>query len=204
MAYPLAEDPTNEDWSSVANRAPMNVEILSGPAALAVTEGLSASMIVLLGTGLATTITTAVARGGAKGVKVFDSAEKTMEYAAKTFRFPGQRVIGGEEGPGAEVRRAYSTRALFPRESAGTIRGVPPPCANLARWSPFRRLETQPNAVFLRLTGRLSPPGSVYRSRLPRVAPLRVAAFARASTPMASAASICSTPRRTHGRFSPP
>ena len=63
MAYPLAEDPTNEDWSSVFNRAPLTVEVLSGPAALGVTDGVPACMIVVLGTGLATTLTTAVARG---------------------------------------------------------------------------------------------------------------------------------------------
>ena len=52
--------------------------------------------------------------GGAKAVKVFDSPKNTMEYAAKTFKFPGQRIIGGEEGPGSEVRSAppfHSRRA---------------------------------------------------------------------------------------------
>ena len=61
-------------------------------------------MVVLLGTGLPTTLTTAVAMGGAKTVKVFESLASASEYATKTYRHPMQRVIGGERGANAEVR----------------------------------------------------------------------------------------------------
>lgn len=61
-------------------------------------------MVVLLGTGLPTTLTTAVAMGGAKTVKVFESLASASGYAANAYRHPMQRVVGGERGPNAEVR----------------------------------------------------------------------------------------------------
>ena len=65
-------------------------------------------MVVLLGTGLPTTLTTAVAMGGAKAVKVFDNLGSASEYAVQTFRHPMQRILGGEQGPSAEVRTPHS------------------------------------------------------------------------------------------------
>ena len=82
MQYPLSEDPTQEDFTAVFNRSPLTVEILSTPEQLLTTTGLQASMVVLLGTGLPTTLTTAVAMGGAKTVKVFDDLDSASEYAA--------------------------------------------------------------------------------------------------------------------------
>jgi hypothetical protein len=86
---------------------PVQVEILSSPEQLLSTSGLQASMVVLLGTGLPTTLTTAVAMGGAKTVKVFENLGIASEYAADTFRHPMQRVIGGERAS-AEVRTPRS------------------------------------------------------------------------------------------------
>lgn len=103
MQYPLMDDPMQEDFTAVFNRSPLTVEVLSSPAQLQSTSGLQASMVVLLGTGLPTTLTTAVAIGGAKTVKVFDSLDSASEYAAKTYRHPMQRVIGGEREPNVEV-----------------------------------------------------------------------------------------------------
>ena len=90
------------------------VEILSSPEQLQSTSGLQASMVVLLGTGLPTTLTTAIAMGGAKAVKVFDNLGSASEYAAETFRHPMQRIIGGEHGPSAEVRIPRSSLSLPP------------------------------------------------------------------------------------------
>jgi hypothetical protein len=115
MQYPLSEDPTQEDFTAVFNRSPLTVEILSTPEQLLTTTGLQASMVVLLGTGLPTTLTTAVAMGGAKTVKVFDDLDSASEYAAKTYRHPMQRIIGGEPGPDTQVSASTHTSSPLTR-----------------------------------------------------------------------------------------
>ncbi len=114
MEYPLSEDPTNEDFSAVHNRTPMTVEIVDAPAQLAAVDDLSSSMVVLCGVGLATTLTAAVGRGGAKTVKVFGDVAAAADYADNNFRHPLQRVLGGEEGPGAEVRKHAARSRCLP------------------------------------------------------------------------------------------
>ena len=126
MEYPLSEDPTNEDFSAVHNRTPMTVEIVDAPAQLAVVDDLSSSMVVLCGVGLATTLTAAVARGGAKTVKVFGDVAAAADYAENNFRHPLQRVLGGEEGPGAEVRKPAARSRCLPLRSAPLARAPAP------------------------------------------------------------------------------
>ena len=120
MEYPLSEDPTNEDFSAVHNRTPMTVEIVDAPAQLAAIDDLSSSMCVLCGVGLATTLTAAVGRGGAKTVKVFGDVAAAADYADNNFRHPLQRVLGGEEGPGAEVRKHAAPPPFPPAPLART------------------------------------------------------------------------------------
>ena len=140
MEYPLSEDPTNEDFSAVHNRTPMTVEIVDAPAQLAAVDDLSSSMVVLCGVGLATTLTAAVARGGAKTVKVFGDVAAAADYADNNFRHPLQRVLGGEEGPGAEVRK-HAARSRCLRSAP-----LPLPVRPLARApAPRRRQPRSPS-----------------------------------------------------------
>ena len=133
MEYPLSEDPTNEDFSAVHNRTPMTVEIVDAPAQLAVVDDLSSSMVVLCGVGLATTLTAAVGRGGAKTVKVFGDVAAAADYAENNFRHPLQRVLGGEEGPGAEVRKHAAPLPLPARPRPAAANRAPPRPPQAAR-----------------------------------------------------------------------
>jgi hypothetical protein len=82
-------------------------------------------MVVLLGTGLPTTLTTAVAMGGAKTVKVFESLASASEYAENTYHHPMQRVVGGEREPNAEVRSLRFFPCQGWNQAGGHLRAHP-------------------------------------------------------------------------------
>jgi hypothetical protein len=89
----------HEDFTPVPGRRPLTVTIVDDPSQLLASElQLSSSIVVLLGCGFATTLTTALGpRGGAKRIRIFPSPEAARQYGEK-FAHPSQWTQGGETG----------------------------------------------------------------------------------------------------------
>lgn len=96
LPSPLVADLT-EDFTPISGRRPLRITILDSPHQLAsVSAQLPSSMVVLLGCGVATVLTTALGGGGAKQVRVFRDAQAAAECGEREFRQASRWVVGGE------------------------------------------------------------------------------------------------------------